>query len=1633
MQTGLKGMNKFMKRICSIIVAFSVLVSALSATLIFESSAEEIMPDGYSLYTSIGSSGSKFAANPLVLTIENWNEGKRGLNFRDDWGLQRASSSDGVIILQADSTMKLEIGTVVSAAKENVSYNKYYTSCDGVSWVELETVTKKIYTKSDPLPDGYTGLPSASYVAWVETVSALPQNTKQLKIVTGTTESMSWQPGIEYIDIYAPDRFVGAFDGYTAVASLLSQNSTLDSPYIHSHSNWSFGQKGLWYRDQYGTQRLNGKNEDASITVNVEDDMLVEVGSVVSLSFEGVTANTYFTSNDGESWSAVDAEKVVSKRVTSADPLPDGYKGLPSSSYIAKIDRITALPEGTTMLKIVTSTQNTSNSWWQPSIEYIDLYRHPMDIALDGYYKEASLISQYSDLSATQISSYSNWKYESLEQSDEGDRFFLTRPENKTSELTVNVTDTQLMLVKASYIGGFDGSKNRFLALAQDNTWQDITEKAILSVSREGDKTYTQELICDLPSGTSKLKIVTSAPSQGEVSLSYIDLYGLKPDYFALLTKGYEKRISLLNPQNTLESPTVHSYKGWTYGNKGMSFADEWGTQRKNGDNSDAEIVLKITDNAVVEVASVISLSLEGITANTYYTSSDGKSWTAVEPEDIYVKRMTTDDDTRVAENYAVRLERVAVNTPNSKYIKVITTTQSTANSWWQPSLNYIDIYYPTIDTALEGYVLKEQLYQPENSAVSSVAALNNWSYSSSAAIVADSCGLVRNSDSNAEIILNISGGMMAEFCTAFDKNIAGVLSNKFYISVDGKNWTAVKADGIVEYKTESNGSAVLRQLVRNIPSDAKLLKMVTSTGSLENVGYGLAVDFIKLYGAYVDPFDSAFDGYALAESLITKTNTLDCALITEYSNWTYGIKGMPFLDEWGTQREKDNGGDAYLTVSVRDDMRVEVATVIAKAFEGKTANGYFVSPDGKNWQPLQSGIYSRKFYTSQENQLLEAHVGLVERITSLPKGTKYLRIVTTSQNAKNSWWQPSINLINLYQDPFDTALDGTVETEKLFDNTNSLTGQTVVSSSGWSYSSAVPGSSDSKGLKNGGKKAVLVLNVVDTARVEISGMLAEGAKHRFYSSPDGKTWTLLGDTVSSRIFAADGAFSRITHRISKLADGTAFLKMETEGTAFIDSIAFYDNAPQEFDLAFVGYSKSHTLFDSSNKLSASVITGYSNWRYGNTGLNFDDEWGLQRNSGNDSDAELIISLSADSRVEVATVISNSWIKKSSNKYYWSDDGENFSLLDTAVILTREYTSAEDARIKEGYTARIERIISLPQEAQYIKIVTSTGGQKNSWWQPGIDYINIYTPHQTCDLGDIEAQLGGRLATIQFSSFEDGLGHKYISSHSNLTHGKSDMAFSDEFVAKRINYKDSELKLAVDGDLMLEFATVVDSRLAKTAENRYYFSANGNDWDELDSELIMRATLTVEQDNAISADTVAVIELITELPSNTKYVKTVSTTNGYNKLWQGMELDYISVYKGDGEMTLRNFKDSKYIMIVGNFITITMSDPPLTVDDLTAKLDPGKAMIHYLDKNGEEISDGRTVVESGQKLLLKKNGKVKKEYIISVKPAADKPEAAKAEKDGINIWVYIIVSAAALAVVSGTVLAVVIIRRRRKK
>lgn len=1571
-----------------------------------------------------------------------------GLGYREGNYLKANDASGGWVAVEVADSYLLEAGLVIHKDRLGDTSLDFYTSPDKTEWTKLSSDNIALAQKANEK--------NASYYIRQHRVYGLPEGTKYVKVVINTTQA--WQPGLDYIDIYEPDRFADVLQGYsdTPDKTYFDNNTAITAEgYVVGYHNVAVAAAGLGYREGNYV-----KANDASggfVVIEANDKNVIETGLVVHKDRLLDTSLVFYTSADNVNFTRLPLESIATSQKQNEK----------NTNYYVRRERLFGLPEGTKYIKIEIKTTQA----WQPGLDYIDVYSlDPFNTMLEGY--ETTPYKKYFDDNtkidaAGYVEGFGNVKvFAAGLGTREANYLKAETAEGGYVVVKINrsdIVETGLVVHK----GQLNATSLTFYSSRDNVNWTRVDDANIITrealcttVSATPDSVnyyLRKQRVSGFPAGAKYLKVEINTAVAWQPGLDYIDLYANKnaaseeKDNFASLTEGYEVVKSLINSTETLDSKAVISYKNWRFAKAGLNWRDEYSTQRLQNVNEDAEIILSVTDDTLTEVGTVISESRLATSFNKYYASSDGETWTALGEGNVYQKEYTAADETPtgyigLSSGYVARVERIVRLPIGTTMLKIVTSTGNAANSWWQPGIEYIDVYEPVLESKLSGYVLdRELLTESSKLDDEDIKETVNWVYTENGVAFLDKYAITRENNGRAELVLKTSKNSPIELGYNIFSEFKDKVNITYYTSADGENWTELHSDAVVSRIITSltdtrvaEGYIVRNELLVSLADSVKLIKIVVESDS-EVLAEDVQINFIKLYEEYVDPFDTVLNGYRVVETLLTPTNTIESQTVIGYTGWKFGKVGLDFFDDVGTQRYTDKVGDATLTVAVDDDMAVEVATVIAKSLEGITSNTYYVSKDGKNWTLLDaSHIFSKRFTSETDSRLAKTNIGLIERIINLPEGTTELKIVTSTENKVNSWWQPSINRIALYKDPFDTAVDGMVVVDNAVTPADKLSSDRIVSVKNWNYAEKLPYLNGGSAVRKGTANAEMVLSVVDTMKLEIATVSKNAlTPHTYYISKDGKKWEKLSvDNIHSRIFENEaklGTNTATVERISALPEGTLFVKIVSSGAAEfgINYIKFYDSKVDKYDLAFVGFGRTDTLFNATRKLNDAVVISYNNWRYGKNGFTYLDEYSLQRESENCGDAELVLSVRDNQALEFGAVISNSWLKKTKTTYFVSEDAKKWTALAASSVMSRYLTPADDSRVTEGYNLLAERVVNLPEGTKYIKYVVSTGNEKNSWWQPGIDYVDIYTPFENLTLEQLSSAIGEKDVEIHFTSDEDGLKNSSVFNSRNLVSGKFGIGYTDEFIARRVGYKDAEIILSVSEDSIVEVATVIGNSLEYCAETLFYTSQDGELWTPFDAGMLLTSKVT----DGVKGDCFARVQLLAEMPEGIKYLKIVGTTNKVTADWESFGFDYIKIYKSESKFKVLRPMDDPQIMVVGNFMNITLKKGQnFTLDDLTERLDAGNSFIYYYTADGAELCDGMTAVESGMKLVLKKNNKSKKEYIISVTLAEGEPDSTVTDTPEKKSNLPIIIGAAVAGVVllAGAGVATAVIVKKRK-
>ncbi len=1570
-------------------------------------------------------------------------------------------TKDPYVIIPVNDINAIETGLVIQKDNLTNAELEFYTSANMQDWqaVPAQNVSAAVLDKS--------AVPTLndSFRLRKQRITNLPQGTEYIKISINATSW--WFNILDYVDVYKPADFDVVLEGYEespyktyfdtkgeALGTIFPEDTYYNDVITKERgssvgSRTNDGAYGVSLMESYPSGHIKAPY----VIIPVTDSDLIEAGLVVHKDNTANANLVFYTSADKENWTAVSLNNISTKVVDNTQ-----VSTLNANYYLRK-QRISSLPVGTKYVKIYIN----ATSWWHNILDYVDVYKlDRFESCLNGY--EAEPVKTYfNDNTKIDtkgfVAGYSNVavKAQGLSATDkdylkaetaEGGWVAVKIEENNVIETGLVINKGQ---IASTYLEFFTSADMKSW-IAVDNINISASEQNCTINNDATSYLIRTQRVYNLPKGAKYVKVQIHTSVAWQPGLDFIKIYQkegtneAKAKLYNSLLDGYTLTKSILSKTETLDSTSILSYDNWRFTKDSFPYRDAYATQRPADTYGDAQLVLSVSDNTAVEIGTVISESYLTSSKNTYYASADGKEWTELDETSVYVKELDSSAEKPqgydgLKAGYVVRIERIVRLPSGTTQIKMV----NTATTWWQPGIEYIDLYEPTTEIKLDGeyepsyeLITKDSKLDDEK-----IVSYKNWKYIDNGVALEDTYSLGRENAENAEVVVGISANTPVMFGLTVPAADYEKLKVNYYSSVDGSSWKEIPAEKLISRKILSEVDINLiadycgkQDLILALSDDVKFIKAVVAFDT-NDISKDVQLNYIKLYKKYINPFDTIISGYSVVETLLTPTNTIEAQSILSYENWRFGKMGMPFFDEVGTQRPSNFCGDASIVLSVDDQMAVEVATVIAKSLEGCTSNTYFASADGIKWTEIPAeNIYSKRFVAAEDNLLNKDHICLMERIVGLPSGTTMVKIVTSTQNKVNSWWQPSINQIRLYKDPFDLSVDGCVVVDKAITPTDKLGSERIVSTQNFTYSNIFPYENEGGAVRNSKSDATITLSVVDSMTVEVATVANTKLQpHTYFVSADGKNWTQVkAENIASRTFKGveklQGDTVATVERIFNLPAGTIYLKIVSSGSEdfAINGIKFYDKAADKYNLAFVGYGRTDTLFDAKRKLNDTLVTSYENWRYGQNGYEFTDVYSLQREKDNSSDANLVLSVKDNQLLEYGFIISNSWLKKTVTTYYTSADGTKWTQLDGSNILKKYYTTEQDARVKEGYNVLAERIIKLPESTAFIKCVVSTGGASGSWWQPGVDYVDIYTPFENYSLEQIAAQAGEKGDTIQFTSDEDGLKNAYVNSSKNLLSGKFGLKYTDEYTARRVGYNDSEIVLNVDEDTIIELGTIIDKSLEYCAENKFYTSVDGENWLPFDAGMLLNAKIT----EGVIANTFARVQLLSELPADTKLVKIVNTTNGVTEAWKNFALDYITIYKGSSDFKIKKPLDNPQIMLVGNFMTIMMQKgQKYTVDDLTDRIDAGKLLVYYYTDDDVEICDGMTLVEAGQKLVLKRNNKTKKEYIISIsytdKKPADKTDAAPM----IRTPIIIAIAVSGAILIAGAVLLIIYLKRKK--
>jgi len=752
-----------------------------------------------------------------------------------------------------------------------------------------------------------------------------------------------------------------------------------------------------------------------------------------------------------------------------------------------------------------------------------------------------------------------------------------------------------------------------------------------------------------------------------------------------------------------------------------------------------------------------------------------------------------------------------------------------------------------------------------------------------------------------------------------------------------------------------------------------------------------LAVCNLSVCSAETDTsdFDSALDKYVLTDTLFASGDSLDNnENISSYTNWRFSKVGIPFRDEHGLQRNSNDSSDAVLELIVTENTALEVATVISENCKSYTTNTYYYSSDGVTWSLLdQSKIKSKTVTKSDDNLLKDNYFAVLDRIIC-PTNALNIRIVTSTNNISGSWWQPSIEYIDIYRADFSYTLEGYSYTATLFDGGYGLDNKYISDYQNWAFGTMGLAFRDKWGLqrnKDDASDASLILHVTENTALEVATVISENCKsyttNTYYYSSDGLDWNLIEKSKinSKRVIKSDDNLLASTVYFALLEriicpENTSYIKIVTStenksGSWWQPSIEYIDVYHYEYDTALLKKGITASLLDGEEGLDTNYITSNTGWIFGSHGLSGRDDYTTQRARSDNSDAQLIVKTSGAQALETGTVCAVSYFEEDINTFYVSDNGVQWQELDIDKVCSKKYLNGQYPNIKQDYCILIQRLV-LSEDIQFVKIVTSTDNISGSWWSVGVDYIDLYKTY----LQSGKEHSFTTVEELDFSTASNGLENETVYSSKGFETTAS-VINSDKSCAKKNTAEDAEIVLKVNDSQSVGVEYVIHTLFDKVSDNRYYASADGKIWRSISADNVVRKS-------SLSEKFLIYTDLISNLPVGTAFFKIVSTNSGFSTDCSEFAINTIGIYDQVLFFEISNDSDIKAV-ILENEIIIDAENKALTVDDLSGILD-FDCELYYYDTEKNEIFDGRTILKSGFTLNAIINTTIKGEYAITV-------------------------------------------------
>ncbi|MBO7217966.1 MAG: hypothetical protein J6V50_04620 [Clostridia bacterium] len=278
-----------------------------------------------------------------------------GLGYREGNYVKPNSTSAAFVAIEIGDKDLVETGLVINNGRLGDTSLSFFTSSDMLNWTPVsdDNIVSELVERD------------ANYKVLKQRVFGFIEGARYLKIQINTT--VTWQPGLDYIDVYEPDRFDAAFDGFEELPSKIyfDNNTNLDAEgYVVDYSNVTRKAAGLGTRD--GNHVNANSNAGGYVIIEINDKNAVETGLVVHKTKLITAYLKFYTSPDLQDWTEVSADNITTKQndcVTVNNP-PN------TTDYQLRRQRVTGFLTGTRYLKVEIITADA----WQPGLDYIDVY-----------------------------------------------------------------------------------------------------------------------------------------------------------------------------------------------------------------------------------------------------------------------------------------------------------------------------------------------------------------------------------------------------------------------------------------------------------------------------------------------------------------------------------------------------------------------------------------------------------------------------------------------------------------------------------------------------------------------------------------------------------------------------------------------------------------------------------------------------------------------------------------------------------------------------------------------------------------------------------------------------------------------------------------------------------------------------------------------------------------------------------------------------------------------------------------------------------------------------------------------------------------------------------------------------------